>query len=120
MWVAVAAMAVVSLARVQAGIENPSAYTNPVLEFLAGHQNASGLSATSAPHVVNLGTARKASAVFLHDAAPGAWVAFLPILFVGLVAPLSLISPQSFQSLRRTTAAPAFPFSFQRPPPMRG
>src|ERR1700676_5042587 len=119
MWLAVAAMAVVSLARVQAG--NATVYTNPVLEFLAGHPDAAGLGAARAPpharQSPTSGSARRASAVFLHHAAPGAWTATLPVMFVGLVTPLSLVSPTSLLSLVRTPPAPQLPSSFQRPPP---
>jgi hypothetical protein len=117
MWLAVAAMAVVSLARVEAGVESATVYTNPVLQFLAGQQGASTLAATGSPHVVHMGSARKASVAFLHGAAAGAWTAVLPVLFVGLVAPLSLISSKFLISLGRTPSAPALPGSFQRPPP---
>jgi len=116
MWLAVAAMAVVSLARVQAGVENAAVYTNPVLEFLGGHQYTGTLAATGSPQVVHLGSVRRAPA-FLHDAGAGAWTAVLPVLFVGLVAPLSLISPRSLLSLGRRPSAPALPGLFQRPPP---
>ena len=69
------------------------------------------------PQIVRIGGARHGSGVYLHDAASGAWMAMLPVLFVGLVVPLSLISPRSFHSLGRRRAAPALPWSFQRPPP---
>jgi len=117
MWLAVAAIAVVSLTRVEGSIGNATVYTNPVLAFLAGQQNAADQFAPGGSHILNLGSARKQSLVFLHDTAPGAWTAILPVLFVGLVAPLSLISPKSYFSLGRRPAAPPLPCSFQRPPP---
>jgi hypothetical protein len=46
-----------------------------------------------------------------------AWAAILPILFVGIISPLSLLSPLAFVYLGRTPDAPALPASFQRPPP---
>jgi len=117
MWLAVAAMAVVSLTRVEGTVGAVTAYTNPVLAFLAGQQNGAHLVPSGGPQTLNLGSARKRSLAFLHDAAPGAWTAILPVLFVGLVAPLSLISPESYLSLGRRPATPALPCSFQRPPP---
>lgn len=117
MWVAVAAMAVASLARVEIGTENSAVYTNPMLAFLAGQQDSAHPVATGGPQMVHLGSARKHSMVLLHDASRGAWTAILPVLFVGLVAPLSLISPQSILSLGRAPSAPVLPCSFQRPPP---
>ena len=116
MWLAVAAMAVVSLARVEAGVENAAVYTNPVLQFLSGQQSAATAAPTGAPQFVFHGSSRKAS-VFIHNAGSGAWMAVFPVLFVGLVAPLSLISPRSFVSLGRRPSVPALPASFQRPPP---
>lgn len=52
-----------------------------------------------------------------HTPDPSAWMALLPVLFVGLLAPLSLVSPRAVLSLGRATAAPELPSRFQRPPP---
>lgn len=117
MWVAVAAMAVVSLARVQGEIGNPRACANPVLAFLVGHQNVQAVSDAGGPQIVKIGFARKGSGIYLHDASSGAWTAILPVLFIGLVSPLSLISPRSTHSLGRTPSFPELPEKFQRPPP---
>ncbi len=117
MWLAVAAMAVVSLARVQAGVENTTVYTNPVLQFLAGQQSAGSSAATGATQYVHFGSARHGSLAFLHNTGAGAWSAVLPVLFIGLAAPLSLISSKSLISLGRTSSAPNLPAWFQRPPP---
>ena len=117
MWLAVAAMAVASLARVESSIGNGPVYTNPMLAFLAGQQNAASAVVASAPQYAHLGSTRRASAVFLHPAASGAWTAILPVLFVGLVSPLSLISSSFLLSLSRRLPAPALPSLFQRPPP---
>jgi hypothetical protein len=47
----------------------------------------------------------------------GAWLALLPILlFVGVISPLSLLSPMAYIYLGRTPDAPVLPASFQRPP----
>ncbi|MGA7341311.1 MAG: hypothetical protein WBE72_22500 [Terracidiphilus sp.] len=48
-----------------------------------------------------------------------AWLAVLPILFVGLISPLSLLSPMAYMYLGRAPDAPALPATFQRPPPVR-
>jgi hypothetical protein len=115
-WLAVAAVAVVSLSRVEP-VSNATVSTNPVLAFLAGQQSVPGLSAGGSPQIVKIGSPGKVSGVYLHDAASGAWTSILPVLFIGLVAPLSLISPRSVLSLGRTPSAPELPCSFQRPPP---
>jgi hypothetical protein len=114
-WVAIAAMAVATLSRAQAGIQNASAYTNPVLEFLAGHPSAGAEPGTDVPRFLQH-RSRQPNAVF-SSGAPGAWNGILPVLFIGLVAPLSLIRANSIQSLGRTLAVPVLPFRFQRPPP---
>ncbi len=116
MWLAIAAIAAVSLARVE-GVGNTAVYSNPVLAFLAGQQNVASLSAGGGPQIVKAGSTGKVSGVYLHDATSGAWTAMLPVLFVGLLAPLSLISRKSMLSLGLTPSAPALPCSFQRPPP---
>jgi hypothetical protein len=47
------------------------------------------------------------------------WLAVLPILFIGVIAPLRLLrSPECFD-LSRSTDAPALQPSFERPPPFR-
>jgi hypothetical protein len=54
-----------------------------------------------------------------HSGDAGAWLAILPLLFVGVISPLSLLSPMAFVYLGRTPDAPALPTLFQRPPPLR-
>ena len=41
----------------------------------------------------------------------------MPVFFIGLIAPLSLIAPRAALCLGRAPSAPALPFLFQRPPP---
>lgn len=115
MWLAIAAIAVVSLARVEAA--NSAADANSVLQFLAGQQNAATVSAAGSPHIIKIGAARHGSGVYLHNAASCAWMAVLPVLFIGLIAPLSLISPRCFLSLGFKLASPELLKKFQRPPP---
>jgi hypothetical protein len=52
-----------------------------------------------------------------HDMDRGAVLAILPILFVGVISPLSLLSPLAYVYLGRTPDTPVLPASFQRPPP---
>jgi hypothetical protein len=52
-----------------------------------------------------------------HSTGAAAWLAILPILFVGVISPLSLLPPMAYQYLGRTPDAPLLPVSFQRPPP---
>jgi hypothetical protein len=117
LWLAVATVAIVSLARAEAGVVNASAYGNPVLNFLARHQGVESLASAGGPQLLSLGSAHKASVVLLHGPGSGTPVAMLPVLFIGLVAPLNLISPRSVRFLGRAPSSPALPSSFQRPPP---
>lgn len=54
-----------------------------------------------------------------HSGDAGGWLAILPVLFVGVISPLSLLSPLAYLFLGRTPDAPQLPSSFQRPPPFR-
>ena len=54
-----------------------------------------------------------------HSADAGAWLAILPILFAGVISPLSLLSPLAYFYAGRTPETPALTVSFQRPPPFR-
>jgi hypothetical protein len=45
------------------------------------------------------------------------WLAILPILFLGVISPLSLLPPLACVYAGRTPDAPALPSRFQRPPP---
>lgn len=47
------------------------------------------------------------------------WLAILPVFFVGLIAPLSLLLIRADLSIGHPPAAPALAPSFQRPPPAR-
>ena len=116
-WLAVAFMAVASLARVHDGFPGASAYSNSVLQFLSGQQDSGASAATGNPGLLKLVPASQSRMFWLHGAHSGEWMAVLPVFFIGLLAPLSLISPRSTQCLGRPPAAPALPSSFQRPPP---
>jgi hypothetical protein len=45
------------------------------------------------------------------------FVAILPLLLVGIISPLSLLSPLAFAYAGRVPQAPQLAPSFQRPPP---
>lgn len=114
---AIAAIAMATVARAQAGVQTATAYTHPVLEFLTSHSSANGHAASSDARLFAHRSDRQTRATLSGAANPGVWSAMLPVLFIGLVAPLSLVSPRFAISLGRTPSAPALPFSFQRPPP---
>jgi hypothetical protein len=54
-----------------------------------------------------------------HSGIAGVWLAMLPILFIGLVSPLSLVGLLAKTEFARVPVAPALQASFQRPPPFR-
>jgi RsiW-degrading membrane proteinase PrsW (M82 family) len=47
------------------------------------------------------------------------WLAILPLLFTGVISPLSLLAPLANEYIGRTPDAPLLPTLFQRPPPFR-
>ncbi|HEY3707637.1 MAG TPA: hypothetical protein VGL22_21430 [Terracidiphilus sp.] len=111
-WVAFAAIALASVARAESGLESARSYAHPMLEFFAGNHAAQPADLYgTAQHSLSRqqrGTSRNQLA--------GAWVAMLPVFFVGLVSPLDQLAPRS---IRLAGAPPAtiLPPSFQRPPP---
>lgn len=54
-----------------------------------------------------------------HSGDGAGWLAILPLLFVGVISPLSLLSPLAYEYSGRVLDAPILPTSFQRPPPFR-
>ena len=116
MWVAIAAVAFTSVARAEAGLQSAKAYAHPVLEFLARSQSQNLAAHSSVLRFASLGSGRQANSR-LRNAGPGALIAMLPVLFIGLVSPFTLLSAASIRCLGRAPAAPLLPASFQRPPP---
>jgi hypothetical protein len=116
-WVAVAAIAVATLARAQAGFQNAAAYAHPVMEFLAAHQSDRAFADSGTPQFLQHRSARPAR-LHAQGGDSGVWIALLPVLFIGLITPLNLVSPRSLPCLGRTPSSPALPASFQRPPPL--
>jgi hypothetical protein len=53
-----------------------------------------------------------------HSGGPE-FVAILPLVFVGVISPLSLLAPMVFVYAGRVPEAPVVAASFQRPPPIR-
>jgi hypothetical protein len=113
-WVAIAAITLASASRAEAGLQSAKAYAHPVLAFLAKSQ--SPVANPAAPRFAQRGSVRPAHSIF-RNAGSGTWTAILPVFFIGLVSPLSLLSAASVQCLGKTLASPLLPASFQRPPP---
>ena len=116
MWVAIAAVAFTSVARAEAGMQSAKTYAHPVLEFLARSQSQNSVAPSGALRFAQLGSRRQANSM-LRDAGSGAWIAMIPVLFIGLISPLTLLSVGSVRCLGRAPAAPLLSALFQRPPP---
>ncbi len=112
-WVAVAAMSIAFVARAQSGMQNARLYTNPVLQFLAGHPGDQTVAASGVQRYLHPRSTR----AMVHSADSGTFASMLPVLFVGLVSPLNVLPERSVLCIGRAPAAPLLPFSFQRPPP---
>jgi uncharacterized membrane protein len=54
-----------------------------------------------------------------HSGDNSAWIPLIPLLLVGMISPLGLLSPLAFFYAGRTPQAPVLAASFQRPPPFR-
>ena len=52
-----------------------------------------------------------------HSADSGDLLAILPIFFVGMISPLSLLPPLAYGYAGRIPESPFLPAAFQRPPP---
>ena len=116
MWVAIAAVAFASVARAEAGLQSAKAYAHPVLEFLTRSQGQNTAVHSGALRFTHLASRRQANSM-LRKAGTGALIAMLPVLFIGLVSPLTLLSDASIRCLGRAPAVPSLSALFQRPPP---
>ena len=112
MWVAVAALAVSMLARAQSGVYAARAYASPIFEAFAEYQAA-------ADHEASAHAGSTQRSVSRHDSSAGQqFVAgLLPVLFVGLLLPLTVLRKGSARTTGNTPSSLTRPFLFQRPPP---
>jgi hypothetical protein len=118
LWVAIAALALAYVARAQAGIEHARACTAPVIEFLSAPHTSRLAVNGNTSGISNHEFARPGKLALLHDSGSSVWTPILPVLFIGLLFPLTLLSLGFIVRLGRTPAAPSLPASFQRPPPV--
>lgn len=115
-WLAVAAIAMATLARAEVGLPRTAGLTHPVLQFLSAHASGDRFAAAPVHRSMRSASMRRAS----HNDEASSWTVLLPIFFIGLVAPLSLISTRAALSLGVAPPAPVLPSLFQRPPPSFG
>jgi len=116
MWLAIAAVAFTSVATAETGRQTSRGYAHPVFEFLVrSHSQNSG--AHPVPlRFANTGSHRQTSSLF-RNSSSGRLISMLPVLFIGLVSPLSPQAAPWTDSLGRAPAAPLLSALFQRPPP---
>lgn len=114
MWVAIAAVAFTSVARAETGLQSAKGYVHPVLEFLARSQGQNSVAHSGVLRFTPLASRRQANSL-LRKAGSGTLIAMLPVMFIGLVSPLSVLSFASIQSGPRAGAL--LSALFQRPPP---
>lgn len=107
-WVAMAAISLASLARVQSGVENARAYADPVMKFIAAAHHADSDAVAQANRAISRS----------QDGASGVGVNLLAVFFVGLLAPLALESFRAYFRRQRVPAPPFLADLFQRPPPV--
>lgn len=117
---AVAFVAVGAVARVEAGTVNSAAYAHPAFGFLSGQTGSYTLAQRGVPRLLKAWSSEwssRQSNAGARSSASGLWQTMLPVMFIGLVAPLSFLALRSSLCDRRRLTAPALPYSFQRPPP---
>jgi hypothetical protein len=115
-WVAITAIALATVARAQSGYEIARAYANPVIALLSSAQDSQPF---SAQHFAQKRTTHGDQTSSQHNGGASFWLELLPVLFVGLLSQLSLLSSRSFLSLGQEYPSPALNALFQRPPPAR-
>ena len=109
-WVAIAAISLASVSRSGAGPDGARTFAKPVLHFLVKSHSTSAVAKSGAARFAQCGS-------LFRDARSGAWMAFLPVYFVGLV-PLSLFSARFIRAQRPLPAMPLLAALLQRPPPV--
>jgi len=117
-WVAFAALTLASVAPAESGPQLAKASGNPVFAFFAGSHAAQPASLHGASRPAQHRPTRRFQTP-VRDGFAGAWLALVPVFFIGLVSPLKLLSPRSVLCLGGVHSAPLLPGSFQRPPPLQ-
>ena len=117
LWLAIAVMAVATVVHAEPAGAGAKPYVHPVLEFLAGHQTSSAPAGYGKPQLLN-GWSGQHAASAAQGQGLDLLLTMLPVFFIGLAAPLSLVSFQSIRLSSRVPAAPAPSSAFQRPPPV--
>ena len=115
MWLAIAAVAFTSVATAETGRHTSRGYAHPVFDFLVRSHTQNSAAHATPSRFAGAASQRQASCSF-SSSVSGRLIAMLPVLFIGLVAPLGS-QADSASSLGRAPAAPLLSALFQRPPP---
>jgi hypothetical protein len=107
-WVAMAAISLASLARVQSGVADARAYADPVIKFIAAAQQADSAATVRANRATSMA----------QGGVSGIGFNLLAVFFVGLLAPLRMESFRAYFRRQRVPAPPILTDLFQRPPPL--
>ncbi len=118
-WLAILTITAVAAVRAEGGWANPAPYTQSMLRFLAAHPEGETLAA-SMPGLLerwSSGTLSNSARRATLGAQSDIFLFMLPVVFVGLAAPLSFsaVIRQSFE--RRNPAFIPLPYCYKRPPP---
>src|ERR1700733_6344 len=90
-WLAVAVVAVATVARTEAGAAKSAAFAHPVFEFLSGHSNSSAFTPRGVPRLLKNWSSHQAVAA-ARNSSESLMQAMLPVLFIGLIAPLGFLA----------------------------
>jgi len=115
-WVTIAALALVSVARADGGRHGGKAGMRAALALLNRSQSLPLAAKPGIAQRMPRAAARRVTKL-LQSSGIGACVGILPILFVAMVSPLGVLSTASLPRAGRASAPPLLPSAFQRPPP---
>lgn len=120
-WLAILTIAAVGVVRAEGSWPGPgpAPYTQSMLRFLASHQDSDAIAA-AVPGVLERWSAgfaaRAQRSASLHQGAD-LWSVMLPVVFVGLAAPINLSGRVIQTAPKRVAIAQFLPSCFNRPPP---
>jgi hypothetical protein len=114
-WVTIAAIALVSVARADGSRHSAKSGMRSALALLNRSQSFPLVVQGSIPQLSRSCDRRVVK--LLRASGVGAWVGILPILFVAMVSPLRVLCAVSIPRSDRNPASPLLPSAFQRPPP---
>lgn len=118
-WLAILTIAAVGVVRAEGSWPGPAPYTQSMLRFLAAHQDSDAISA-AVPGVLerwSAGFSARAYRSATQQRNADLWLVMLPVVFVGLAAPVNLSGRVIQTAPKRVAIAQFLPSCFNRPPP---